>query len=263
MNMRAAGWVWEGQPAYRDFPPSMYGLGEGCEYFGLNKAYYLYHGNNAAALAKLSHLESVICDVSIWRYRKVEAPEGHIGWGITHDKAPETIPREAETVSKLSTQFPNVYGAMLDDLQGAIKAARYGPDDCRAIATALKSANPGLKLCATVYTHELDPAAWVGFIDCVDVVFLWTWHSAELANLDDNLARCRELFAPKPILIGCYLSDYTLQAPVPLDRLKSQWERIPAYLDRGHIQGYCILGAYLITWHPENARWVRDFIAAN
>ena len=87
IRMRDAGWVWEGQPAYLDFPPSVYGLGEGCKYFGLCKAYYLYHGNNETALAKLSHLDQVICDISIWCYPKVVDDKGAIGWGIYHEKS--------------------------------------------------------------------------------------------------------------------------------------------------------------------------------
>ena len=145
-RMRDVGYVWEGQPAYRDFPPSIYGLGEGCAYFGLRKAYYLYHGNNATALAKLAHLEEVLCDIF---------------------------------------------------------------------------------------------------------------------KLDEGVARCRELFPGKPIVLGCYLSDYTLKASVPIGRLRYQWERIPGYLDKGLIDGFCILGAYLIDHHPEQAAWVQDFIAGN
>lgn len=145
-RLRDVGYVWEGQPAYRDFPPSMYGLGEGCAYFGLRKAYYLYHGNNAAALTKLAHLEEVLCDISIWRYRKVEDARGAIGWGIYHEKSPEVMRAEAETVSRLSLSFPNVRGAMLDDLLGAIKSQGYGPDTCAGIRTALQAHNPRLQV---------------------------------------------------------------------------------------------------------------------
>ena len=262
-RLRDVGYVWEGQPAYRDFPPSMYGLGEGCAYFGLRKAYYLYHGNNAAALSKLAHLEEVLCDISIWRYRKVEDAQGAIGWGIYHEKSPDVIRAEADTVSRLSLSFPNVRGAMLDDLLGAIKSEGYAPDTCVGIRTALQAHNPRLQVCSTVYTHELDARNWTDFDALIDVVFLWVWKSEDLVRLDEGVARCREIFPGKPIVLGCYLSDYTLKAPVPMDRLRSQWERIPGYLEKDLINGFCILGAYLIDHHPEQATWVRDFIAGN
>jgi hypothetical protein len=241
----------------------MYGLGEGCTYFGLRKAYYLYHGNNEMALAKLAHLAEVICDISIWRYRKLEDAQGNIGWGITHEKSPEVMRAEAEAVSRLSLSFPNVRGAMLDDLLGAIRSQGYAPGTCAEIRAALKAHNPRLQVCSTVYTHELEAGNWTALDELIDVVFLWTWKSEDLLKLDDGVARCRELFPGKPIILGCYLSDYTMRAPVPMDRLRFQWERIPGYLDKGLIDGFCILGAYLIDHHPEQASWVREFIAGN
>lgn len=117
---------------------------------------------------------------------------------------------------------------------------------------------------ATVYVRELDPENWKGFGEHLDVIFLWVWESKNLEpTLDAGLDRCREIFPGKPIVLGCYLRDYTIESPVPKDRLQWQWERIPHYLEEGKIAGYCILGAYLIDWHRENAQWVRDFIAAH
>ena len=49
----------------------------------------------------------------------------------------------------------------------------------------------------------------------------------------------------KPVILGCYLRDYPAEMPVPMDRLRYQWERIPGYLEAGLVDGYCILGAYL------------------
>ena len=259
-RMRDVGWVWEGQPAYVDFPPSMYGLGEGCKYFGLSKAYYLYHGNNEPALAKLRHLDQVICDISIWRYRKVVDAEGAIGWGLYHEKSPEVMVAEAETVSRLSLTYPNVFGAMLDDLFGAIQSEGYTPATCSDIRAALKSHNPELRTCATVYTNELQSDNWDLFGDLIDVVFLWVWKSEDLVALDNGVEQCRQLFPDKPIVLGCYIREYGLQAPVPMDRLQYQWERIPGYLDSGKITGFCILGAYLIDRHAERAQWIRNFI---
>ena len=136
--MRDVGWVWEGQPAYRDFPPSMYGLGEGCKYFGLSKAYYLYHGNNQFGLSKLGDVKEVICDISIWKYRKIENAEKQIGWGIYHEKDPAVMIEEARKVSRLSKEFPNVIGAMKDDLLGAV-ADLVSPDSLR---NAVKASVP-------------------------------------------------------------------------------------------------------------------------
>ena len=261
--MRDVGWVWEGQPAYVDFPPSIYGLGEGCAYFGLSQAYYLYHGNSETSLQKLAGLRSVLCDISQWRYDKLTMPDGRIGWGVGHDKSLATVRAQASAVNHLSLQFPNVAGALFDDFIGAVDSGGYSYADCAGIRDALKADNPGLKLYTTTYTHEVAAGRWEQYVSLVDGVFLWVWESEDLFHLDEYVRQCRELFGDRPVILGCYLRDYPADRPVPMDRLRYQWERIPGYLEQGLVDGYCILGAYLIDHQPEQAEWVRDFIAAN
>lgn len=262
-SMHDVGWVWEGQPAYRDFPPSIYGLGEGCAYFGLSQAYYLYHGNNATSLAKLSGLRRVLCDISHWQYEKLEMPDGRLGWGVGHDKRLATVQEQAAAVSRLSREFPNVAGALFDDFIGAVDSGGYSCADCVGLRDTLKAQNPALQLYTTTYTHEVAAGRWGEYVSLVDGVFLWVWESADLAHLDTYVQQCRDLMGDKPVILGCYLRDYPAEMPVPMDRLRSQWERLPGYLAQGLVDGYCILGAYLIDHQPEQAAWVRDFIAAN
>jgi len=262
-SLRDVGWVWEGQPAYRDFPPSTYGLGEGCEYFGLSHAYYLYHGNNAAAVRKLAGVNRVLCDISHWQYQKLEMPDGRIGWGIGHDKALQTVLTQADAVSRLSQQFPNVAGALFDDFIGAVDSHGYSYADCAEIRDVLKRHNPRLELHTTTYTHEVEAGRWGEYVSLVDGVFLWIWESKNLVHLDDYVRQCRNLMGDKPVVLGCYMRDYPARTPVPMDRLRSQWEAIPGYLEAGLVDGFCILGAYLIDHQPEQAEWIREFIAGH
>ena len=267
-TMRDVGYVWEGQPAYRDFPPSIYGLGEGCAYFGLSQAYYLYHGNNEIALTKLAGLRQVLCDLSGLHYEKLVLPDKRVGWGLARDsrvpgKGPAAVLEQAAAVSRLSRQFPNVIGALLDDFVGVVDHAGYSYADCVSIRDILKAGNPDLKLYTTTYTHEVTAGRWGEYAPLVDGVFLWEWKSENLFHLDEYVPQCRDLFGDKPVILGCYLRDYGADMPVPMDRLRAQWERIPGYLEQGLVDGYCILGAYLIDHQPEQAEWVRDFIAGN
>ncbi len=64
-------------------------------------------------------------------------------------------------------------------------------------------------------------------------------------------------------MMGAYLRDYTMVAPVPMDRVQVQWESIARNLEAGTLDGYSILSANLIDGHLEQALWIRDFIAAN
>ena len=109
--------------------------------------------------------------------------------------------------------------------------------------------------------HELDPEAWAGFTDYMDLINLWVWNAKDLPGLDKSLERCRKIFPDKPIVMGIYLRDYTTRASVPMNLLKHQWERVEHYVSEGRIEGYSILAAVLIDGHQEQANWIRDFIA--
>lgn len=259
MRMKDIGWVWEGQGIDPGVPPSIYGVGEGAPYFGLTRADFLFHPNEEHALRKMARLDEVVCDISKWKWRWTAegAPQPWVDASIA------SVCAEAGNVSRLSLKFPNITGAIHDDMKGLVQREGITPGQYVEIYNALKSANPRLRLWSVVYTHELTPADWDGFQPFMDIVNLWVWNAKDLPKLDDDLERCRQLFPGKPIIMGCYLRDYTTAAPVPMDLLKLQWEKVLRYLNEGKIIGYAILAAVLIDGHRQQADWVRDFIAAN
>jgi hypothetical protein len=158
---------------------------------------------------------------------------------------------------------PNIVGGFHDDLLGLIRKQGITPEQYSTVSRALKTANPNLKLWAVVYTTELDNKHWAGFKRYIDVVNLWDENAKNLKNLDRNVDRCRGVFPGKPIVLGFYLRDYATLGPMPLDALKLQWGKVLDYVRNGTITGYSILAACYIDGQQEQARWVRDFIAAN
>jgi len=52
------------------------------------------------------------------------------------------------------------------------------------------------------------------------------------------------------------------RSPVPLELVELQFRRIAACLGEGKIHGFSILAACLIDQHPDQAAWVRDFLAS-
>src|SRR2546422_2449243 len=125
------------------------------------------------------------------------------------------------------------------------------------------NANPELKLCALVYIKQLYDQGWAGFKPHMDVISLWVQDSKDLTNLDRHVDKCREIFPDKPLVLGCYLWDFPMNGPIPSDLVKLQWGRVLKFIEARKIDGYAILGTYLIDSVQEQARWVRDFIAAN
>lgn len=264
-RMADFGWCWDGQAINGQWQLSIFGAGEGTKWFGLRKCCFMFHPNAPMAMEKLKDMEEVVCEISKWEYQKVEEPGRGLGAPIRmhHDGRTERKCREAEIVSRLSLKYPNVTGAFDDDLYGKIKAEHITPDQYATVHRAIQSANPRLKHWGVVYSHELKKENWVGFEDLLDVVTLWVWASKDLVNLGRYVEQCREIFPGKPINVGCYLRDFTLLAGVPMNMLRVQWEYVLNALASGTIQGYSILGGFLIDMHPEQATWVRDFIRAN
>ena len=265
-RMADAGWCWDGQAINGQWQLSIFGVGEGTQWFGLRRCCFMFHPNTPLAMEKLRGMKEVVCEISKWEYQKVEHPQyKNLGapMRMNHDGRLERKSREAAIVSGLSRQYPNITGAFDDDLYGKIKAEHITPEQYAAVHRAVKSANPKLKHWGVVYSHELKKENWAGFADLLDVITLWVWASKDLLHLDRYVEQCREIFPGKTINIGCYLRDFTLLDGVPMDMLKTQWEFVRKALHDGTLQGYSILGGFLIDMHPEQATWVRDFIRAN
>ncbi|MFC2125265.1 hypothetical protein ACFLU5_10670 [Bacteroidota bacterium] len=266
-KLAEVGWCWDGQAINGQWHLSIFGVGEGTRWFGLKKCCFMFHPNTALAMEKLSDMDEVVCEISKWEYQKVVDHPEYWGLGapmrMYHDGRISRKCREAEIVSKLSTQYPKVSGAFDDDLYGMIMKENIKAEEYRTVHEAVKSANPTLKHWGVVYSHELKKENWESFTDLLDVVTLWVWNSKDLVNLQQYVEQCQEIFPGKEIIIGCYLRDFTILDAVPMDLLKHQWEVVSRLVADGNIQGFSILGGFLIDMHPTEAMWVRDFIAGN
>jgi hypothetical protein len=259
MNLKQIGWCWEGQGLDPGVDPSILGVGDGCRFFGLTRANYMFHPNTEFALQHMVWLEEVTLDIAKWGYQDTERG----GSDHTVDARPERVREEAALTSRLSLQYPNITGAFHDDMLGLARRENMTAEQYGEVYAAVKSANPKLKLWVVVYTHELEASEWAEFAPYMDIVNLWIWKSEELVQQDEGIARCREVFPGKPIMMGAYLRDYTMRAPVPLDRVQVQWESIARNVAAGTLDGYSILSGNLIDGQLEQATWIRDFIAGH
>lgn len=259
MSFAEVGWCWEGQGLDPGVDPSILGVGDGCRFFGLTRANYMFHPNTEFAMQHMAWLEEVTLDIAKWGYQDTERG------GTDHlvDARPERVVAEAELTSRLSLKYPNITGAFHDDMLGLARREKMTPEQYAAVYAAVKARNPALKLWVVVYTHELEAPEWQDFGQFVDVVCLWIWNASELPRQDEGIARCQEVFPGKPIMMGAYLRDYPTRAPVPMDMVQVQWESIRRNVQSGALSGYSILSGNLIDGHLEQASWIRDFIAAN
>jgi hypothetical protein len=261
VSLRDVGWVWEGVAFDPGVEPTIYGVGEGAQYFGLKRACFMFHPNNPITLRKLQALDEVVCDIMKWEFREVHDDSGRAAFQNYLKGDPAITLREAQKVSRLSRDFPNVSGAIIDDMSGLINSHGYTPERHAEVCAALKEHNAALRLWCVVYSHELNADYWRPYLPGVDVANLWVWEAKNLVHLDEYVEKCREVFPGKPVVLGCYLRDYPTRSPVPLEAMEFQFNRIVDYLAEGKINGFSILAACLIDQHPEQAEWVRDFLA--
>lgn len=217
-------------------------------------------------MEKLSNFKEVICDISKWDYHKADCG-GYSGLGFpVAMKADVSIERkklEAANLRQLSVTYPNITGAFDDDLIQIIKRDRISPEQYASVHAVLKTAHPELKHWIVIYSHELDKSVLLPYKNTFDVVTLWIWSSKDLVNIEKYIDQCHRIFPDKDIYLGCYLRDFTLLDGVPMELLRHQWEVVAKSFYDGKIQGYHILGGFLIDIHPEQAKWIKDFIKAN
>lgn len=260
MKMVRAGWVWEGTGFDPGVLPTVYGVGEGVRYFGVPGATFIFHPNNRTNLAKLSHAEAVVADISKWVWYETKAENGRFTFAQRRGDNPETAAEEGEKLSALALEFPNIRGAFIDDTHWVSKHPAFTEDNPRKIKEAVQRRKSSLDLRIVAYTHELEQDWLDCWKDSVDVISLWVADSSELPKTKEYVERCRMVFQKQKIEMGIYLRDYSKRRPVALDLLECELDAIRGLLASGDLAGYDILGACLIDQHPEQAGLIRSYI---
>ena len=130
-------WVWGGPTPQWGGTTADDSLVKGADYFGAKNVVYMYGPTSKEMIQKHSKFKNVLCQVS----NICRAPGAQ----------PETDLENAEKLSKISLECPNVLGAMIDDMYNLIPEKKVGP-----IAEALRKHNKNLKLYGVVYKHNFD-----------------------------------------------------------------------------------------------------------
>jgi hypothetical protein len=200
----------------------------------------------------------------------------------------KTLP-DIVTIAK---SYPNFTGIYLDDfVKDRIKqkdgtfAGRpaMSEDELKAMRTQLTRVGRPMDVWTTIYAYDLDPQhpeythcepPLVDSLKHFDVIVLWTWKSADLKDLEKNLARI-EAVKPKEtkIALGIYLWDYTgidekkqsdpayrFGKPVPLDLMELQCSQGLKWLKEGRVCDLVILGNTHLDIGSPSAPWMRKWI---
>jgi hypothetical protein len=200
---------------------------------------------------------------------------------------------EVPDIVTLAKDYPNITSIYLDDFVTrpytkradgtTVGTPAMTEAQLKSMRTQLGKVGRPMEVWTTIYTHEFD-RKHRDFKDCeppladqmkhFDVVVLWTAKSADLRDLEKNLALL-EAIKPKNcrIALGIYLwgywdkdpakaddKSYVMGQPVPLDLMEHQCGLGLKWLKEGRVSDLVILGLAGIDQGIPSAKWMRDWI---
>jgi hypothetical protein len=200
---------------------------------------------------------------------------------------------EVPDIVTLAKDYPNITSIYLDDFVTrpytkradgtTVGTPAMTEAQLKSMRTQLGKVGRPMEVWTTIYTHEFD-RKHRDFKDCeppladqmkhFDVVVLWTAKSADLRDLEKNLALL-EAIKPKNcrIALGIYLwgywdkdpakaddKSYVMGRPVPPDLMEHQCGLGLKWLKEGRVSDLVILGLAGIDQGIPSAKWMRDWI---
>lgn len=201
------------------------------------------------------------------------APLKRVVWSIVGEGG-RTNTALRDAVLQTCATSPNVVGVIMDDFFRLATAA--GPlaalsvEDLQSICARLAhGAYPGgrsggggkLDLWVVLYDHQLDMPVREHLAQ-VDVITLWTWEAKNLAQLERDFAKARDLAPHAQFMLGCYMWDYGAKPgkPIPLDVMQMQCETGLRWLQQGQIDGMIFLASCICDLQLEAVEWTRRWI---
>ncbi len=169
---------------------------------------------------------------------------------------------ERDAVFALPSRAPNLSGVMMDDFfdtRGGQVRGALSLEELDRLQQRLKAGASKLDLWVVLYNHQLDAPVAEHLKRC-DVVTLWTWKAEDLTQLSSNLERAERLAPGKRIVLGCYMWDYGIRKPMPVDAMKAQCEQGLRWLEQGRIDGMIFLASCIADLELEAVEWTRTWI---
>ncbi len=169
---------------------------------------------------------------------------------------------DLEEVLRQAEKFPNVTGAILDDFfTGNAARARHSPQSIVAMRDRLHNfSKRPLDLWVVWYKRGL--AADVDdYLKIFDVITFWNMRaSAELAELDNDIAQVVRRTPGKRRLAGCYMWNYGQGKPLTIPEIKAQCEKYYGWIQKGYIEGIIFCSNCCADLGLEAVEWTRDWI---
>ena len=239
--------VWGGPTPYWGGTMAEDTLVKGADYFGARNVVYVYGPTDEKMLSLHGKYKRMLCQIN----SNCRTPGAQ---GNASDE------ENAEALSKLSLQFPNIVGAMCDDVTSNYLKIIL-PEAFQSRYQALKKYNPALKMYGVIYASELDCKDFSFIQPYMDVINLWFWNKDEILEYDEKIELCRKHFPGKPIIQGVFLHEYGRSDAGNLPELLFyQLDKAREYMTKGVVEGVILLGDREIKKWPNVAAAVRAYL---
>ena len=183
-------------------------------------------------------------------------------FGITDAGNGKPMDKVEWAINEIKPAFPNFTGGFLDDFF-AVKSLTQTEDVVAKIADRLHEND--LRLSIVVYsdTDGIKPE-FKPYLDLCDETSFWCWKSANLGKHEEAVRRMRDFIGPdKSLLMGVYMWDYTLGAPVAGDRMEYQLEFAGRLLREKVVTGLIFHPSYSAALDVPAVnlakQWIRDY----
>ncbi len=184
-----------------------------------------------------------------------------IVWEVMRDPGGKFVyTHRLETIAGLLESYNNIEGILIDDLSTVGRTEGLTPADLKAFYDSIPSTPDGwrMRFYGVVYTMSLGDEDIGQYIDCMDVVSLWTWAAEDIDQWDKHVDQVHAMAPDKPISIGLYLVNYGGSAALDAKRMQAQCDMALKMLKDKRIFGVTFLlhGAE----NAEVVKWTRDWI---
>ena len=162
---------------------------------------------------------------------------------------------------EIRPKHPNLVGCFLDDFFVDKKLSRPH-DQVVKIADAVHA--HGLRLSVVLYSdNDGLKDEFQSRLKLCDETSFWFWKSENIPTMADQVRRCRDFIgADKSVLLGLYMWDYTLGAPVPAGRMEQQLAFARKFLADRMVDGLIFHPSYSAALDVDSVRlskaWIRD-----
>ncbi len=167
---------------------------------------------------------------------------------------------DLEEVIRQARLFPNVCGGIFDDFFVDNASPRVSLEQLKETKRRLSGNQPRpLDLWVVYYARQL-AQDYGAYLDVCDVITLWTWQGANLANIDRNIAQLCLMTTGKRRLAGCYLWNYGECKPLTTAQMELQCSKYYEWIKKGDLDGIIFCSNTLADIGIEAAEWVKTWI---